>query len=160
MNEKSACLLPGGSGVFKTGSGKFGPAGTDSAREAWFRKDAAFDAAIAERFGPLVERALRGDLDDWAADPRSALARIVLLDQFPRNIFRGSARAFAGDRLALAAARAMVATGQDLVLPPETFPGAVWVNVVGIGLSIAMVTLDYMRLRGVRTARQAEARPG
>jgi TRAP-type uncharacterized transport system fused permease subunit len=47
-----------------------------------------------------------------------------------------------------------------VVLPPETFPGAAWVNVVGIGLSIAILTLDYMRLRGVRAARQAEARPG
>jgi TRAP transporter 4TM/12TM fusion protein len=47
-----------------------------------------------------------------------------------------------------------------VVLPPEAFPGAVWVNLVGIGLSIATVTFDYMRLRGVRTARQAEARPG
>ncbi|HEY0858467.1 MAG TPA: DUF924 family protein [Albitalea sp.] len=89
----------------------------DAPRAEWFRKDPAFDAHIAERFGPLVERALAGELRDWDHAPDSALARILLLDQFTRNIFRDSARAFAGDALALAAARAMVAQGQDLQLP-------------------------------------------
>jgi len=99
----------------------FGPAGSAEStqpRAEWFRKDAAFDAAIAGRFGPRVEQALAGELDGWQADPRSALARILLLDQFTRNIFRGSARAFAADALALAGARAMVRAGADLALPP------------------------------------------
>ncbi|CAG1013760.1 hypothetical protein BURC_00511 [Burkholderiaceae bacterium] len=90
----------------------------DAPRAEWFRKDPAFDALIAERFGPLVEQALAGELHDWARQSDTALARILLLDQFTRNIFRDSARAFAGDALALAAARAMVAAGQDLQLPP------------------------------------------
>ena len=91
-------------------------------RAEWFRKDAAFDAAIAQRFGALVEAALAGDLRnlrDWPADPGAALARIVLLDQFTRNMFRATSRAFAGDALALAAAQAMLAAGQDAALRPE-----------------------------------------
>jgi uncharacterized protein (DUF924 family) len=58
---------------------------------------AAFDAQIRERFGADVELALRGELDHWAQTPRGRLALVVLLDQFPRNLFRGTARAFAGD---------------------------------------------------------------
>jgi len=95
------------------GSSEFG-----SARKAWFSKDAVFDATIGERFGALVERALRGELEGWADAPRSALAQIVLLDQFTRNAFRGTARAFAGDSRALAAASRMVGSRHDEALAP------------------------------------------
>ena len=88
-------------------------------RAAWFRKDDAFDAQIAEHFGTHVESALAGGLADWASEPGSALARIVMLDQFTRNTFRNTPRAFAGDVLALAAAQAMLARGQDRALRPE-----------------------------------------
>jgi len=88
-------------------------------RAEWFRKDPAFDAAIASRFGALVERALRGELAEWDAHPAGALARILLLDQFTRNLYRDTARAFAGDALALKAARTLVAAGQDTALRPE-----------------------------------------
>ena len=88
------------------------------ARAEWFRKDDGFDAEIARRFGPMIEQALGGELREWENDAWSALARILLLDQFPRNVFRNTPRAFAGDTLALDAARAMVATGQDEVLLP------------------------------------------
>lgn len=94
----------------------FGPAddsGHAQSRAAWFKKDAAFDAQIRERFGPLIEQALGGALAGWAASPRAALAQVLVLDQFTRNAFRDSARAFAGDALALAAAQALVASGQD-----------------------------------------------
>jgi uncharacterized protein (DUF924 family) len=87
-------------------------------RAEWFRKSDAFDAEIAQRFGPLIEQALRDELHDWDAQPEGALARIVVLDQFTRNAFRDSPRAFAGDVLALAAARAMVASAQDMALLP------------------------------------------
>jgi uncharacterized protein (DUF924 family) len=91
---------------------------TEVDRPEWFRKDPAFDDRIRQRFGALIERALAGDLDRWADTPRSALARIVLLDQFTRNVFRDTPRAFAGDAQALAAARQMVAQGFDRALPP------------------------------------------
>jgi uncharacterized protein (DUF924 family) len=74
-------------------------------RAAWFQKNDAFDALIARQFGATVERALAGGLQDWAISAPQALARLILLDQFTRNLFRGSARAFAGDALALQAAR-------------------------------------------------------
>lgn len=87
-------------------------------RPAWFTKDAAFDALIRERFGALVEAALRGELDAWQAEPDTALARLLLLDQFTRNAFRDTPRAFAGDAQALAGARDMVARGFDQALAP------------------------------------------
>ena len=69
-----------------------------------------------QRFGRLIEQALAGGIDDWAAAPLAALpalARVIVLDQFPRNTYRGSARAFAGDAMALQGARALVASGLD-----------------------------------------------
>ncbi len=105
----------------------FGPPddpGHRGARPAWFRKDPAFDAQIAERFGPLIERALAGALDAWGREPgadegelaRAALARVIVLDQFTRNSFRDTARAFTGDAMALQGARALVASGLDRTL--------------------------------------------
>ena len=99
----------------------FGTTGSEvhgTSRRIWFAKDPAFDRSIAERFGPLIERALRGELDHWQEEPRSALARILLLDQFTRNAFRGDRRAFAGDAQALAGALALVGTRADESLPP------------------------------------------
>jgi uncharacterized protein (DUF924 family) len=86
-------------------------------REVWFREDAAFDAEIRLRFGTVLETALRGGLDDWTA-ARAVLARVLVLDQFTRNCYRDSARAFAGDAQALAAATAAVDQGQDRELNP------------------------------------------
>lgn len=94
----------------------FGTSGT--ARDEWFRKDPDFDARIRARFGTLVEQALAGGLAEWDASADTALARVLLLDQFTRNIFRGTPRAFDGDVQALALARSMVAHGADQALPP------------------------------------------
>ena len=89
-----------------------------SPRDAWFRKDPAFDAAVGREFGPAVLHALEGGWQAWDAEPQGALARILLLDQFTRNMHRDSPRAFAGDALALAAAQALVARGDDARLGP------------------------------------------
>jgi len=82
----------------------------------WFLKDPAFDAEIARRFFPLHEKrtADRG----WLDGPRACLARVLVLDQFPRNMFRGTARAFASDALALETARQAVDNGYDRQLLP------------------------------------------
>lgn len=96
----------------------FGAPPSATPRTEWFRKDPAFDATIRARFGALVETALAGGLRDWDATPQGALARIVVLDQFPRNMHRDTPRAFAGDTLALAAAQALVARGDDRRLAP------------------------------------------
>jgi uncharacterized protein (DUF924 family) len=87
-------------------------------RPEWFRKDAAFDATVRERFGATLEAALAGHLRGWDSSPQSALARVIVLDQFTRNAFRDTPRAFAGDALALAAATDMVARGDDRRLAP------------------------------------------
>ena len=87
-------------------------------RPLWFTKSDATDLAMAQRFGPLVEAALRGSFSGWAAHAPSALAQIVLLDQFTRNVFRATPRAFAGDAQALAAARQMLQARSDAALAP------------------------------------------
>lgn len=91
-------------------------AGHGNYRPEWFRKDDAFDAAIRERFGAEVERALDGTASDGTDE--SLLARILLLDQFTRNIFRGTPRAFAGDAQARALAETLVTAGRDKNLSP------------------------------------------
>lgn len=87
------------------------------AHKRWFEKDAAFDAEIRRRFGAVIETALEGGFADWTA-PRAALARVLVLDQFTRNCYRDSGRAFAGDAQALAAAVAAVDQGHDGELIP------------------------------------------
>jgi uncharacterized protein (DUF924 family) len=93
----------------------FGPAPHVERRE-WFRKDANFDAEIRARFGATIGAALDGAFADWTATPHGALARVVVLDQFTRNAFRDTARAFAGDALALTTARTVVDAGRDRTL--------------------------------------------
>lgn len=80
----------------------------DTPREAWFRQSDAYDAAIRARFGALPEQARAGGLDHWAATPAGTLALCLVLDQFPRNLHRGRAEAFACDAKALEVARAAV----------------------------------------------------
>jgi len=81
------------------------------AHKRWFEKNSTFDAQVRERFLPLYEK-LAGN-DDWLSQADDCLARIVVLDQFPRNMFRGTPRAFAADPLALAAAKHAVGSGFD-----------------------------------------------
>jgi len=100
----------------------FGAPGTPergTLRPEWFRKSDDFDALIRGRFGAAIEAALAGELAAWKATMPEALAEVLLLDQFTRNVFRGSARAFAGDARALAAARAIVSRNAERILPPE-----------------------------------------
>ena len=85
----------------------------------WWRKDPELDQRIASRFGALLETAAAGALVEWRTTPRGRLAEIIVLDQFSRNIHRGSAEAFANDALALRLAEEAVATGAALELPVE-----------------------------------------
>ena len=85
-------------------------------RAEWFRKPDAFDAQIREWFLPLYEQAQGGALDEWRESPLTLLALIIVLDQFPRNMFRDTPRAFATDAKALDAARQMTDRGWDLRL--------------------------------------------
>ena len=77
----------------------------ESGKSLWFKKDDGFDATIRERFGALTESARAGELYAWREDIYGRLAEIIVLDQFSRNIWRGDARAFAGDGMALVLAQ-------------------------------------------------------
>jgi uncharacterized protein (DUF924 family) len=94
------------------------PEALEAQVERWFGSDPELDREIADRFAPLLERAGRGELDDWLAGDESALALVILLDQFPRNVFRGSRRAFAMDAKAQAVAAAAIDAGVDRRLHP------------------------------------------
>lgn len=85
----------------------------------WWKVDPAFDAIIRERFGAMHAQAASAELFAWRAEPQGRLAEIIVLDQFSRNMHRGTTRAFATDTLALALAQEAVACGADLALLPE-----------------------------------------
>jgi uncharacterized protein (DUF924 family) len=89
-----------------------------AARNAWFRKDPAFDTAIQTRFGAAVAAARAGAYGEWCHEPHGALARVILLDQFTRSMFRDTADAFSGDARALATAEDAIAQGFDRDLAP------------------------------------------
>lgn len=72
----------------------------DEQQQKWFTRDAEFDDQIRERFGDVLERAIRGAYDEWAETARGRLALIIVLDQFSRNLFRGSPRSWSQDLLA------------------------------------------------------------
>ena len=87
-------------------------------RDVWFRKDAAFDAEIRERFGTAIAVAVAGGYGEWCATADGSLARVLVLDQFTRNVYRDTAAAFAGDARALATAQHAVERGLDRALKP------------------------------------------
>ena len=93
------------------------PACATARNDFWF-KSSSEDALIRERFVHTIEAAARGELAAWADAPRPALALVLLLDQFPRNIWRGTARAFARDAQALKTAQHAVASGYLQQLTP------------------------------------------
>jgi len=91
--------------------------------ERWFEADEAFDAAIRERFAATYQAAAAGQLGAWENSPQSALALVIVLDQFPRNMFRHSARSYAADPLAREVARRAIASGFDrqIAMPGRAF---------------------------------------
>uniref|UniRef100_A0A832H3V6 DUF924 domain-containing protein n=1 Tax=Oscillatoriales cyanobacterium SpSt-402 TaxID=2282168 RepID=A0A832H3V6_9CYAN len=82
--------------------------------QQWFQGGA--NEEISDRFSPLLEQAIRGELDDWASEPRSRLALIIVLDQFSRSIYRGTAQAFAQDPKACQLALEGIAVGHYAAL--------------------------------------------
>ncbi len=102
--------------------------GFDSVLHFWFTEidparhwqtDSVFDQHLRERFGSLHRAAVQGELSSWRAKPAGRLAEVIVLDQFSRNIHRGTPQAFAADAMALALAQEAVSAGHDLSLPPE-----------------------------------------
>jgi uncharacterized protein (DUF924 family) len=91
----------------------------DAGPALWFAKDVQFDARFRERFLREHEAAARGELAQWQSTPEGALALVILLDQFPRNAFRGTTRMYDTDALARKVANTAFAAGYDQKLPRE-----------------------------------------
>lgn len=87
------------------------------AREIWWRSTPEFDAETVSRFGGRIEQAVAGGLEAWKDSPEGALALILLCDQFPRNCFRKTARAFSGDAKAIETARLSLARSYPVAFP-------------------------------------------
>jgi uncharacterized protein (DUF924 family) len=90
----------------------------ESTPAQWFESDPAFDREIARRFATLLDTAMRGELHAWRSDAQGRLAEVIVLDQFSRNIHRGTAGAFASDPVALVLAQEAVAAGAVAALGP------------------------------------------
>lgn len=91
---------------------------SEAGPKKWYAKDDAFDAEIRTRFTGTYEAARSGALDDWAETPEGALALVIVLDQFPRNMFRDDARAFATDAKARSITNAAIERGFDKRIAP------------------------------------------
>lgn len=85
-------------------------------RPFWFRATPAFDQQLERDYGTLVEQAIQGKLDSWMSTAQGSLALVILLDQFPLNIFRDTARAFAGEAAARTVAEHALKLGLDQIL--------------------------------------------
>ena len=105
------------------GASPEGPAAADAERERWYRGGPEVDREIRTRFAERVAEARAGRLAEWESTPEGALAVVVLLDQFTRNIYRGTAQAYCGDALALAVAGGALAIGHDRAL---SIPGRIF----------------------------------
>jgi uncharacterized protein (DUF924 family) len=90
--------------------------------ERWFAKDSTFDNAFRQRFLDLHDKAARGDLALWSGSAEGALALVILLDQFPRNAFRGTPRMYATDTQARRVARMAIAAGHDRSVSKDLRP--------------------------------------
>jgi uncharacterized protein (DUF924 family) len=91
----------------------------DAGYDRWYKKDDAFDAEIRRLYFDLWQQASAGALSSWEASDDGALALTIVLDQFPRNMFRGKARAFSSDAMALVVASRAIARGADARIDPE-----------------------------------------
>ncbi len=89
----------------------------ETAPAQWWQKSATFDALIRERFGLLHEAAISCELFAWRVSPWGRLAEVIVLDQFSRNLYRDTPRAFAADPQALSLAQTAIALGADEMLP-------------------------------------------
>lgn len=94
----------------------------DAGEDKWFEKDEAFDRAIRDNFLATYEAAAKGRLSDWEKTPDGTLALLIVLDQFPRNMFRNDPRAFAADPLALEISKRALTSGTDREIAHELVP--------------------------------------
>ena len=91
----------------------------DAGPDKWFQSDPAFDAEVRARFSETYEAGLRGELDGWERSTYGAFALVILFDQFPRNMFRGTPKSFASDEKAKQIAERAIAAGRDKAVDAE-----------------------------------------
>lgn len=92
---------------------------SDEVRQRWFKSTLEFDRQLTERFEETWERARRGDLDHWMQTAEGCLALVIVLDQFPLNMYRGSAKSFSTEAHSREVARQALEQGFDTAMPPE-----------------------------------------
>jgi uncharacterized protein (DUF924 family) len=119
MNTHPARIPAAARRVLRFGFGRLFGRVPAQYRRRWFRKSAAFDAAIQRQFAVLHDAARTGQLRHWEREPHACLALCVVLDQFSRNMFRDDPRAFASDESARAVARQAIARGFDLAVQEQ-----------------------------------------
>jgi uncharacterized protein (DUF924 family) len=124
----------------------------------WWKKDDAFDRLIRARFSAIHAQATRCELYDWRADARGRLAEIIVLDQFSRNMFRGSPLSFASDPLALALAQEAVAVKADLALSPTERSFVYLPFMHSESLKIHAVAMDLYQRNGIQSNLDFEIR--
>jgi uncharacterized protein (DUF924 family) len=116
-------MVAGGAAHVMTGACGLAPADIlafwrDAGRERWYERDDAFDAEVRSRFLELWRKAAAGGLSSWETTEDGALALVIVLDQFPRNMFRNDIRAYSSDGLARAVADRAIARGADMGVEP------------------------------------------
>ena len=124
----------------------------------WWKKDDAFDQLIRARFSEIHARATRCELYDWRTDARGRLAEIIVLDQFSRNMFRGSPLSFASDTLALALAQEAVAVKADSALSPAERSFLYLPFMHSESLKIHAVAMDLYQRNGIQSNLDFEIR--
>ena len=124
----------------------------------WWAKDAAFDQLLRGRFSEIHAQATRCELYAWRADARGRLAEIIVLDQFSRNMFRGSPLSFASDTLALALAQEAVSTKADLALSPTERSFIYLPFMHSESAKIHALALDLYRRNGIQSNLDFEIR--
>src|SRR5512139_100949 len=125
---------------------------------SWWKKDDAFDREIKERFEKALDCGVRGELADWESTPRGRLGLVVLYDQLSRNMFRGTARAFAQDARARAVAQRALDAGDGAVLSPVEMSFMLMPFMHAEDLALQRKALDgFIALRSAATDEQLQA---
>ncbi|NKB53683.1 MAG: DUF924 family protein [Rhizobiaceae bacterium] len=124
----------------------------DAGTQKWWKKDPEFDAEIRRRFGQIHQQACRGECDHWAATPEGALALILVLDQFSRNLHRNSPLAFAQDGKSAALVKALVEAGKDQKMPSDVQAFCYLPLVHSEDLANQQQAVDLMRALGWEVA--------
>ena len=118
--------------------------------EQWWKKDQVFDALLIERFSDIHDRASRCELFEWRKQPEGRLAEIIILDQFSRNMFRDTPRAFATDPVSLALSQEAVSCGADRELPPVQRSFLYMPYMHSESLKIHEVAVELFRENGIQ----------